>query len=97
MNTPKQSNSQNPFRENMYNIKIAGASEHNAFIDERTRQNLQLFENAALRNEIKAINASLQEQLRDAKQSAKHANIRSWISVGIAAASLVVSFLALFL
>ena len=97
MNTPKQSNSQNPLRENMYNIKIAGIPEHNAFIDERTRQNLQLSENAALRNEIKAINESLQEQLKDTKKSAKHANLRSWLSVGIAAASLVVSFLALFL
>ncbi len=97
MNTPKQSNSQNPLKESMYNIKIAGAPEHNALIDERTRQRLQLSENIALRNELKAINESLQEQLKDAKKSAKYANLRSWLSVGIAAASLVISFLALFL
>lgn len=66
--------------------------------NENLNRNLLLSENAKLRDEIHSINLTLKTQIDDAKKSAKTANIRAWISLGVSFVSVLVSvFLAIFL
>lgn len=74
-------------------FEIAGMDEHNAQVREYARHTAQTQQNAAMINEIKAINDRLQKQIDDAKKSARTANMRSWISIGISIVSVVVSVL----
>ena len=74
-------------------FEIAGMDEHNAQVREHSRHTAQMQQNTAMINEIKAINDNLQKQIDDAKKSARAANIRSWISIGISIVSVVVSVL----
>lgn len=80
----------------MENMEISGQPEHNARVRENKNLQFQVFENQKLRAEISNINQSLQEQISEAKKSSKRSELIAWISVGIAAVSLLVAFIALF-
>ena len=92
-NNPKN---YNEFMDAMENMEISGQPEHNARVRENRNLQFQKHENEKLRNEISNINQSLQKQIDEAKKSSKRSELISWISVGIAAASLLVAFIALF-
>lgn len=86
----------NAFMDAMENMEISGQPEHNALVQEKRNLQFQKLENKKLCNEISNINQSLQEQIAEAKKSSKRSELISWISVGIAAVSLLVAFIALF-
>lgn len=92
-NNPKN---YNEFMDAMEYMEISGQPEHNARVRENRNLKFQKDENEKLRNEISNINQSLQKQIDEAKKSSKRSELISWISVGIAAASLLVAFIALF-
>ena len=89
-NNPKN---YNEFMDAMEYMEISGQPEHNARVREKRNFQFQLSENEKLRNEISNINQSLQEQISEAKKSAKNSKLISWISIAISAASLLVAFI----
>lgn len=89
-NNPKN---YNEFMDAMEYMEISGQPEHNARVRENRNLRFQKHENEKLRNEISNINQSLQEQISEAKKSAKNSKLISWISIAISAASLLVAFI----
>lgn len=77
-------------------MEISGMPEHNAEVRERRKMVVQTSESAKLRNELHEITKRLQEQSQEAKKESKRSTVVSWISIAIAAASLLVAFVALF-
>lgn len=100
MNTPKDKKPKlyTPSSAPFPYFEIAGMDEHNAQVREYARHTAQTQQNAAMINEIKAINDRLQKQIDDANKSAKSAKIQAWVSIGISILSIAVSvFLGIFL
>ena len=81
------------FMDGMENMEISGQPEHNARVRENRNFQFQISENKKLRDEISNINQSLQEQISEAKKSAKNSKLISWISIALSAASLLVAFI----
>ena len=77
-------------------MEISWMPEHNAEVRERRKMVVQTSESAKLRNELHEITKRLQEQSQEAKKESKRSTVVSWISIAIAAASLLVAFVALF-
>ena len=50
-------------------------------------------EHAKTNQELKAINENQQKQIDEAKRSAKFANIKSWISIGVSIASVIAALI----
>lgn len=93
MNNFNDPKNYNEFMNAIENMEISGQPEHNARVREKRNLQFQVFENEKLRNEISNINQSLQEQISEAKKSAKNSKLISWISIAISAASLLVAFI----